>query len=124
MRAALIIDHVEMMSRMMEEGYEFGDRDGEMEEDDGEDGAGDSGDVTKEVAYGDVDTPFGEDSSGSLEEKDEHEESGREEGGDEDGDGDSDGEKEDEDSYSSWIRRGVSFSAGVTCTACTENGGN
>jgi len=131
-RAALIIDHVAGMSRMMGRDYEFGDEDREMDEDDGEeyeygDGEEDEDnveDVIGEVAYGDVDDAFVEDVSGSLEENDENEGRDREVGGDEDGDGDSGGEEADEEFYSSWIRRGVSFSADAMCTACTESGGS
>ena len=133
MRAALIIDHVAGMSRMMERGYEFGDGEiGEDDEEEMEDGDGDgdgdaneddAGDAVEEVAREDPESPFVEGVSGSLEvEKDEKEGSGREVGGDEDGD--SDGEKEDEDSHSSWMKRGVSFSAGARCTPYTESGGS
>ena len=122
-RAALIIDHVAMISRMMEEGYEFGD--GEMEEDDEEDyedGYGDGdGDVIEEVVKDDLAASVVEDASGVLDGEDRNGGSSRDEGGD--GDGDGDAVEEDEESYSSWIRRGVSFSAGAICTAYTESGG-
>ncbi|KAI4914134.1 hypothetical protein J4E85_010646 [Alternaria conjuncta] len=131
-RAALIIDHVEMMSRMMEEGYEFGDGDEEMEEEEDEreyedgDGDGDgteddAGDVIEEIANNGLDNTFVEDASGYLEGGGKNEESGREEGDDEDGDGDSGGEEADEEFYSSRIKRGLSFSAGAMLMACTES---
>ena len=102
MRAALIIDHVEMMSRMMETCDDFGH--GNMEEDDEEEyeyGDGDGnkdnvGNVIEEVVKGDLAASVVEHASGYLEvKKDENDGSGREEGGDGDRDKDeaSDGEE-------------------------------